>query len=66
MAKEKSIKQVNVRLPQTLYEKAQIRAEEESRDLSNLMKFALEIYLKRIEVKKTLETLEITEDLTTP
>lgn len=62
MAKEKSIKQVNVRLPQSLYEKAQIRAEEESRDLSNLMKYALELYLKRIEVKKTLETLEVSDE----
>lgn|GEM_PF-4978096 len=62
MAKEKSIKQVNVRLSQSLYERAQQRADEESRDLSNLMKFALELYLKRIEVKKTLETLEVSEE----
>lgn len=62
MAKEKSIKQVNVRLPQSLYEKAQVRAEEESRDLSNLMKYSLELYLKRIEVKKTLETLEVSDE----
>jgi len=62
MAKEKSIKQVNVRLPQSLYEKAQVRADEESRDLSNLIKYALELYLKRIEIKKTLETLEVSDE----